>query len=196
MAKLIVIEGADQTGKYTQSNLLHKNIQGYYDLKNQRFITSRMVEVPTNDIIFYKTIYWMLGNGLAKKYPTLFQTIHFLNKLVFMMFVLPYYYLTNDYIIFDRWKLSGYVYGQATGMNRVLNKIFYSIIVEPDITFVLSGKKMNNKVEDSFEKDNELQSNVRILYKEIGDKKGYSVIDCNQDKEVIQGVILEKVLRS
>lgn len=185
MSKLIVIEGPDQCGKQTQSNLLHNAlVQMGYKVK--------LIEVPTNDHVFYPIIYWMLDNGFAKKYPTVFQLVHFFNKLLFAL-ILPIYY-SYDYIILDRWKLSGFVYGKATGAKPILTHLF-KILPDVDYTIVLHGKKFSRGCEDSFEKDNELQSRVRELYKTVSEQNCYKLINCNQPKETIHNDICDYILK-
>lgn len=184
MTKLIVIEGPDQCGKQTQSELLHHHLLtcGY---------NVKLIEVPTNDRVFYPIIYWMLDNGLAKKYPTVFQLVHFFNKLLFAL-ILPLYCWKYSYIIFDRWKLSGFVYGKATGSKSILTALF-KILPEMDYTIVLHGQKFSRNCEDSFEKDNELQAKVRELYKTVAEENGYKIINCNQPKEVIHSTVVEYI---
>ena len=62
MSKIIVIEGPDRTGKQTQTKLLKKKLtkHGFCPI---------VIEVPIRSAVTYPLIYWMLRNGLAKKFP-------------------------------------------------------------------------------------------------------------------------------
>jgi hypothetical protein len=82
-ATLIAVEGADRVGKCTQSTSIVK-------MFNDMHRRARRIEIPFNDRLTYKVIYWMLRNGLAKKTPNLFQFVQFLNKFLFQVVVLPW----------------------------------------------------------------------------------------------------------
>jgi thymidylate kinase len=77
MSKIIVFEGPDRCGKKTQTHLLC----GYLASKAYRSV---VVEVPVYGNPTYHIIYWMLGNGLAKKFPKLFQWFQYFNRNVAM----------------------------------------------------------------------------------------------------------------
>lgn len=157
--KIIVIEGPDKTGKETQSKIL----TGYLTEKGYKVTR---VEVPHNDGFTYKIIYWMLRNGLAKWFPTLFQWIQYRNKLSFARNALRKLLWTNDYVIFDRWALSGVIYGKATNVgDSVLEQYDTLQRAAPiSIQFVMYGPALTPRIDDLYEADNSLQTNVRKLY--------------------------------
>ena len=159
MAKIIVVEGPDQTGKETQSKLL------YNFLLNRGYRVTR-VEVPYNDGLTYPAIYWMLRNGLAKSWPSLFQWVQYKNKLSFARNALQKLKETNDYIIFDRWALSGVIYGTAMGANNSVYAQYETLLEEAPVAvqFVMYGPALSNRKDDSYEADDSLQENVRKLY--------------------------------
>lgn len=156
--KILCVEGPDKSGKETQTKkLTNKLINLGYKTK--------LVEVPYDDFIIYKTIYWMLRNGLAKKLPAVFQFIQFLNKFLFQIFVLPFLKLKYDYIVFDRWAASSVMYGTAEGLPNWYVMFLYSFLMKPDVTVVLSGTSYKRPgAEDSYEKDTALQRRVREEY--------------------------------
>jgi thymidylate kinase len=158
-AKLIVIEGPDRVGKETQSYKLFSQIH------TETNSSAAIMEVPINDRLTYPLIYWMLRNGLAKKFPNLFQTIQFLNKLLFQILHLPALLSLGDYVILDRWSLSAIVYGDASGSSRWLNRFFWRVLKKPDLTLILHGPMhKRHDVPDSYETDTSLQLAVRRGY--------------------------------
>src|SRR5271157_549367 len=153
-AKMFVLEGCDGCSKSTQTILLVKH------LKNRGFRVAH-VKAPWNDHATYNMIYWMLRNGYARLLPNVFQIIQFLNKLLFQVFVLPTLLCDNDYIIFDRWKLSMWTYGIADNANVHMTEFFLRHIKDPDFTVVLDGQSyIFPGVGDSYEKDVKYQNVV------------------------------------
>lgn len=188
-AKLIVIEGPDKSGKATQSFLLNHALKRYGD-------KCKLVEVPFNDKLTHPIVYWMLKNGLAKDFPNLFQVFQFLNKFMFQYTVLLYLMLINDYIVLDRWSLSAVVYGDATGVNPLFSRILYSLLRKPYLTIILNGVTYNrNSVDDSFEKDSDLQKKVKEGYYNWSKNnfKNTVIIDNKNDQDTIHNQILEKI---
>jgi len=188
LATIIAIEGPDKVGKFTQSNMLvHKG--KHYGLR------TKLIEVPFNDKLTYKLIYRMLKSGTAKRFPTLFQIIQFMNKFFFQFTYLLWLRLTYDYIVLDRWSLSAIIYGNATGSNKFLNKLMYHMLISPKLTFVLYGKSFDRKEEenDSYESDNTLQSIVRAEYVEwaLDHTQSHSLIYCDFDRDSVHEEIFD-----
>lgn len=156
-ATLLAVEGPDRVGKQTQTKLLTQ------DLQSQGYKVAQ-VEVPFNDGITYRLIYWMLRNGYAKSLPNLFQLVQFFNKFIFQWTVLVWLTLTNDYVVFDRWSLSAIIYGDATGVNPTFNRFLYFLLRRPTLTVVLHGPRLTDQTEDVYEKDTALQQAVRRGY--------------------------------
>lgn len=186
LARLVVVEGPDKVGKATQTQLLVHTLRRYGDRVTR-------VEVPYNDRLTYRLIYWMLRTGKAKTYPNAFQFVQFVNKFIFQWTVLLFLRLTNDVIVFDRWSLSAIVYGDATGVNPAFNRVLYHLLVRPDVTVVLHGASFKRAtVDDVYEKDSNLQVAVR---------KGYYAwaMEHPEDHELVdnqgtQGEVHERVL--
>lgn len=161
MGKLIVIEGADAVGKETQSKLLVNRLRPK-GFRAGDF--AALVEVPTQGIT-HGIIYWALKNGIAKRFPNVFQFVQFMNKFLFQRFELPKLMKSYDYVILDRWSLSSIVYGDATGVNRWFNMHMHSLLVRPDITIVIHGTSfLRNKANDTYETDSKLQRDVKAGY--------------------------------
>jgi len=158
--KLLVIEGPDMSGKATQSKMLVNAL-------SQLGYRAERIEVPTRYAPrTHKLIYWALNNGLAKHFPNAFQVIQFFNKFFFQLFWLPKIMRVNDYIVFDRWRLSSVIYGLVTHVNEKLVMFLYNKLRRADITFIMHGKshRRNPMNDDSYEKDTELQASVKTLY--------------------------------
>ena len=156
-AKLIVVEGPDSCGNCTQTKLLeeHFKLQGKKALR---------IQVPIMDGITYTMIYGALKSGFAGKYPNLFQVLNALNRVIFQWTLLPLLKLFYDYIIFDRWSLSMVVYGDASGADPTLTRKLYSWVTKSDFTIVINGPSHARFVRDTYEKDTNLQSLVRVGY--------------------------------
>lgn len=186
MAILIAIEGADRCGKQTQSRMLVEAL-------TKRRYSVRLIEVPFNDHLTYKTIYWMLKNGLAKKLPNLFQFVQFLNKLIFQLTSLVWLSITNDYIVFDRWSLSSVIYGNATGTNRTFVRFLYELLNKPDMTVILHGARHTDDVEDAYEADTQLQKDVRKGYYEWAQRfpLSHELIDNQGTREDVHARVMD-----
>jgi dTMP kinase len=184
MSKFIVIEGPDRVGKATQVKLLQKKLVE----KNKTVAT---VEVPLRSNPVYHLIYWMLGNGLAKKFPKIFQWLQYANRQIFQWTILPRLESECDYIIMDRWSLSTVVYGAATGVSEAFTKKLCDRLRRPDHTIVLYGAAHRHEAEDTYESDERLQARVSDLYRlwaaeNTIDSLG---IDCSLPKDEITDLI-------
>lgn len=165
--RLIVLEGPDSHGKTTQARMLSSSFDGVIDIDGKE-VACAYVKVPVPGLTS-KAIYWALGNGMAKAHPQLFQALQFINKLAFQRRTLERLLRENDYVVLDRWSLSGYVYGKATGVSSALNDAMYRVLRAPDVVIVISGKSFKRpKADDSYESDAELQAAVKAEYERIG----------------------------
>jgi len=180
MGKIIVFEGPDRCGKKTQTHLF----RGYLASKAYRSV---VVEVPVYGNPTYHIIYWMLGNGLAKKFPKLFQWFQYFNRKIFQTLTLPSLLRNNDYVILDRWSLSTVVYGTAEGVDTKYSEMLADKLVCPDHTILLLGQSHMGLAEDVYEADNSLQERVKKLYKEWSDIHPITstIIDCSLTREEI-----------
>lgn len=189
MSKIIVIEGPDRVGKATQVDLLRKNIMS----RNKSVAT---IEVPLRSNFVYHLVYWMLGNGLAKKFPKLFQWFQYFNRQIFQWTILPKLESTCDYIVMDRWSLSTVVYGAATGVHEHFTDKLYQRLRKPDHTFVLLGPSHKHIAEDVYESDDALQKKVRELYSSWAEKNHEHsfVIDCSLTREEVSSKIINRLV--
>ena len=180
MSKMIVIEGPDRVGKQTQTNLLRKTFLKYGLLAN-------VVEVPIRSAVTYHVIYWMLRNGLAKKFPKIFQWFQYMNRKIFQMFSLPSMEQHYDAIIMDRWSLSTIVYGAAEGVPREYTVGLAEKLRKPDHTIILCGKSHSHEAEDAYEADMTLQDKVRVEYTRwaLENPQTTTLINCQRDRKAI-----------
>ena len=180
MSKIIAIEGPDRVGKFTQTKLLQKYI-------TRIGLSAVVVEVPIRSAITYRVIYWMLQNGLAKKFPKIFQWFQFINRKIFQMYTLPVLEEHYDFIIMDRWSLSTIVYGIAEGVPKAYTIGLAKKLRESDFTIILFGEAHEHVAEDSYEVDASLQARVRLEYAKwaLENPKTTKLINCNQDHEII-----------
>lgn len=180
MSKIIAIEGPDRVGKFTQTKLLQKYI-------TRIGLSAVVVEVPIRSAITYRVIYWMLQNGLAKKFPKIFQWFQFINRKIFQMYTLPVLEEHYDFIIMDRWSLSTIVYGIAEGVPKAYTIGLAKKLREPDFTIILFGEAHEHVAEDSYEADVSLQARVRLEYAKwaLENPKTTKLIDCNQDHKIV-----------
>lgn len=183
-AIVIAVEGPDRVGKATQTRILRDRLR----LSAKKVA---LCEVPIKGA-FYDTIYWMLKNGSAKRFPNLFQLVQSLNKYWFQTFRLRTLVRECDYVILDRWKLSTQVYGICTGAKRWLLKIFDRLLIEPDATVILFGRPQVDEVRDVYEKDSDLQHRVKrryILEGMLGDPDRVRLINANLSREEVASMI-------
>lgn len=191
MSKFIVIEGPDRVGKATQTKLLSTFLKelGYKVLTN---------EVPLKSNFIYHIIYWMLGNGLAKKFPKIFQWLQYFNRQIFQWTKLPSYEKDYDFIVMDRWSLSTVVYGIATGVPEEFTKKLYDRLKKPDYTIILLGPSHKHEVEDVYEADSGLQKRVREVYASWSSKnlKDSSIVNCSKERQEVSIEIIENLISS
>lgn len=186
MSKIIVIEGPDRVGKATQVDLL-KNF-----LLSKKFVVAT-VEVPLKSNFMYSVIYWMLENGWAKKWPTLFQWCQYFNKQLFQWKILPKLNEHCDYIIMDRWRLSSVIYGEAMDVSTRFLRNLYDRLKKPDFTLVLLGDSHTFVSEDTYESDDVLQKRVRQGYRQWTEQnfEPSCIVSCNDTKSNVLKNIVE-----
>jgi dTMP kinase len=190
-ANLVAVEGPDRVGKQTQTRLLTER------LRSEGHKVA-LVEVPFNDGSTYRLIYWMLKRGYAKTLPNLFQLVQFFNKFFFQATVLVWLWLTHDYVVFDRWSLSAIVYGDATGVNRIFNRVLLFLLKDPNLTIVLHGPRLTDQTEDVYERDTDLQKAVRRGYYDwaLAHPWNHELIDNKGTRSEVHERVLDAMERS
>lgn len=187
VCRLIALEGIDRLGKSTQTKLLVDHLK-----KSGNRVA--VVKSPYNDGVTFPLIYWMLGNGLARKLPNAFQVVHFINKLAFQWFVLPRLRKENDFIIFDRWKTSMYAYGVCDGANKKFTELMLGAIRDAECTILFDGDPHITTKGDSYENDRLYQTKVRAFYLNWAtwvQTYGVGLVDANQPVQKVFSDILQ-----
>ena len=145
-------------GKATQAHHVADFLSGYGNM-------TTLIEIPRKLALTGKLIYWMLGNGLANRFPSLFQLAHSLNRFEFQTFEL--FTGHYDYVVFDRWTSSSIAYGLSTNVPEWLLNLYKAPLIDPDLVIVLTGKKFSRGADDSYEADSELQRAVSERYAQL-----------------------------
>lgn len=170
---VIAIEGVDMTGKATQSDELARALRvAGHDVS--------LVEVPwVGAPRTHSWIYGMLASGAAKRWPTVFQALHALNKWLCQRAALKW---SPRIIVFDRWHLSSVVYGTCSGLPRWLVKLMGSVLVQPDVTVVLSKRAERHarcEQQDTYESDASLQERAARAYEQECDGRRVILVDAD-----------------
>jgi len=187
-AKIVVFEGPDKVGKDTQTRILT-------DVLTNGGLNVVRVE-PTKAFSWgKKLIYSMLESGAAKRWPTTFQFVQFINRMYFQYFRLPKLLKEYDVVLCDRWALSGWIYGRCEGVNRWLNEWMYNRARKADLTIVFSGTSYRrSQADDSYEKDTDLQARVKDLYRALGQGlPRHVVVDNHGTVEAVSRKVLEEL---
>lgn len=199
---LIVIEGPDKVGKETQSKLLVESLQTRFYKTFEGQITKKRVpisvvreEIPYRDGITHTKIYDMLKSGEAVDHPDAFQTLQVANRMIWQKTVLTNMSMRKDVIILDRWNISSWVYGRASGCSEKMLDCLLRDIVKPDIVFVFDGDPFitPEREDDSYERNKVFMAKVRRQYQRWASKNpGVAVkVEANRPKDVVQ----EKLVR-
>jgi dTMP kinase len=192
---IIVIEGGDQAGKLTQSILLEKA------LKKQK-IKTKLFHFPDYETPIGKEIRKYLDG--KRKFPP--QVIHCLlaaNRWEKLDTILAAEE-KNSVLIMNRYYHSNLVYGLANGLKQKWLESLDEGLPKADLVILLDvtqkesfsrtprnkigGKKMKR---DKFEKNKEFSSKISNLYRTVGKKKHWKIIDATMSKEKVHEEILK-----
>ena len=192
---IIVIEGGDQAGKLTQSILLEKA------LKKQK-IKTKLFHFPDYETPIGKEIRKYLDG--KRKFPP--QVIHCLlaaNRWEKLDAILAAEE-KNSVLIMNRYYHSNLVYGLANGLKQKWLESLDEGLPKADLVILLDvtqkesfsrtpqnkigGKKMKR---DKFEKNKEFSTKISNLYRTVGKKKHWKIIDATKSKEEVHEEILK-----
>lgn len=185
---IIALEGMDCVGKTTQAQLLVERLKsmGY----RSALLSFPRKGTDIGDAI-YKRLFQLPCAGderAALKYTLelLFEADRYDAEPQIRQMLKD-----CDFLVFDRFSLSGAVYAEAIGVDagwrRALSR-FRSI--EPDVTVVLDmpvkeGTKRRPTGRDRYEMNLMLQEHIRWLYLKAAEENGYPVVDaCGKIIEV------------
>ena len=184
---IVVIEGGDQAGKKTQTEMLARA------LKNQKIKTTTFSFPDYSTPIGKEIAQYLKGN---RKFPP--QTIHCLlaaNRWEKLDKILKARE-KNSVLIMNRYYQSNLVYGLANGMkqdwlenlDKGLPKADLVILLDVSQKEAFTRKKTNR---DKFEKNRDFLRKISKIYKETAKKKRWKTIDASQPKEKIHQEILK-----
>ena len=192
---IIVIEGGDQAGKLTQSILLEKALK-------KRKIKTKLFHFPDYGTPIGKEIRKYLDG--KRKFPP--QVIHCLlaaNRWEKLDTILAAEE-KNSVLIMNRYYHSNLVYGLANGLKQKWLENLDEGLPKADLVILLDvtqkesfsrtprnkigGKKMKR---DKFEKNKEFSTKISNLYRTVGKKKHWKIIDATMSKEKVHEEILK-----
>ena len=184
---IIVIEGGDQAGKKTQSELLAKALR-------KRKLKTKLFSFPDYSTPIGEEIKKYLSG--KSKLPV--QVVHCLlaanrwEKLKDIEDANS----KNSVLIMNRYYQSNLVYGLVNGMNLDWLENLDSGLPKPDLVIVLdvspresfSRKKTKR---DQFEKHREFSKKISKAYRQLARKKHWKLVDASGSKENIHQEIMK-----
>ena len=184
---IIVIEGSDQAGKKTQSELLARKLQ-----KNG--IRTKIFHFPDYATPLGKEISKYLHG--KRKYPP--QVIHCLlaaNRWE-KLDAIKKSESENSILIMNRYYQSNLVYGVANGLSLKWLEGLDDGLPKADLVIVLdvsqkesfSRKKINR---DKFEKNMGFLNKISKTYRQLAKKLGWHIVDASKTKEEVHDSIME-----
>lgn len=183
---IIVIEGGDQAGKKTQTELLLKALK-------KRKIKTTLFSFPDYTTPIGKEIAKYLDG--KRKFPP--QVIHCLlaanrwEKLNQILEAQEKY----SVLIMNRYYQSNLVYGIANGLKSNWLENLDSGLPKPDLVILLdvSQKESFNRKKtkrDKFEKNEEFLKKITRIYQTTAKKKRWNVVNASQPKDKVHQEIL------
>ncbi len=184
---IIVIEGGDQAGKKTQTELLFKAL-------NKRKIKTETFSFPDYSTPVGKEISKYLS-GKRKFSP---QTIHCLlaaNRWEKLNQILQAQ-SKNSVLIMNRYYQSNLVYGLANGMKQNWLENLDAGLPKADLVILLDVSQKESfqrkKIKrDKFEKNEKFLKKISKIYRDTAKKKRWKIINASQSKEEVHKEILK-----
>jgi dTMP kinase len=188
---IIVIEGFDQAGKRTQSELLAKFLEA-------RKLKYKIFSFPDYTTPIGKEIKHYLSG--KRKFP--FQVIHCLlaanrwEKLKEIQDALSKNYI----LIMNRYYQSNLVYGKANGQDLKWLLNLDSGLPKENLVILLDVKSKDSfsrkkTQRDKFEKDKEFAQKIIHTYRTLAKKFGWKIVNASQTQEQVHKAVKEIALR-
>ena len=184
---IIVIEGGDQAGKKTQSELLAKALKA-------RKLKTKLFSFPDYSTPIGKEIERYLHG--KRKFPP--QVIHCLlaanrwEKVNEIQKAIS----KNSILIMNRYYQSNLIYGLINGLKAEWLEHLDAGLPKADLVIVLDihpkesfRRKKSNR--DKFEKNKEFSQKVSSTYRIIAKKKNWKLVDASRSKEEVHKSILK-----
>ena len=184
---IIVIEGGDQAGKKTQTELLFKALK-------KRKIKATTFSFPDYTTPVGKEISKYLSG--KRKFPP--QTIHCLlaaNRWEKLNEILKAQE-KNSVLIMNRYYQSNLVYGLANGMKQNWLENLDAGLPKADLVILLDVSQQESfhrkkAHRDKFEKNKDLLKKISKIYRITAKKKRWKIVDATQSKEEVHQEILK-----
>ena len=188
---IIVIEGGDQAGKKTQSELLTKALKA-------RKLKTKLFSFPDYTTPIGKKIERYL-NG-KQKFPP--QVIHCLlaanrwEKLDEIKKAIS----KNSVLVMNRYYQSNLIYGLANGLPAPWLEHLDAGLPEADLVIVLDVKQkeaFNRKKQkrDKFEKNKKFSEKISNTYRKVAKEKKWKIVDASKSKEQVHKEIMKILLK-
>ncbi len=188
-ARLIAMEGIDQSGKQTQTRLLAKTLR-------KKHFKVNTISFPIYDSRSGRQLTEFLEG--KKSYPP--QMIHMLyslnrwENLEKIREIIKH----SDYLIMDRYSPSNIAYGVAKGLDRQWLTILEKGLPIPDLVIILdvpvsSSFTRKLKKRDMHEKDRHYLGKVRQSYKTLARQFGWKLIDANASADEVHERVWREV---
>lgn len=184
---IIVIEGSDQAGKRTQSDLLARALK-------KRGIKTKVFSFPDYATPLGREISGFLHG--KRKFPP--QVIHCLlaaNRWE-KADDIRRAHEQNSVIIMNRYYQSNLVYGAANGLKLKWLEGLDEGLPAADLVLVLDvsqresfKRKKSNR--DRFEKDTEFLKKISHTYRRLAKKYGWHIIDASKTKQEVHQLIMD-----
>jgi len=184
---IIVIEGGDQAGKFTQSTMLEKALK-------KRKIKTKLFHFPDYETPIGKEIRKYLDG--KRKFPP--QVIHCLlaaNRWEKLNEILAAEE-KNSVLIMNRYYHSNLIYGLANGLKQKwLENLDHGLpkadlVILLDVTQKESFRRQKTH-RDKFEKNEEFLRKISKIYKTTAKKKRWKIIDASKPKDEVHEEILK-----
>jgi dTMP kinase len=184
---IIVIEGGDQAGKKTQTELLAKALKA-------RKLKTKIFSFPDYSTPIGKKIQSYLTG--KHKFPP--QVIHCLlaanrwEKLDEIKKAIS----NNSVLIMNRYYQSNLIYGLVNGIPAEWLEHLDAGLPKADLVIVLDvnqKESFNRKKSkrDKFEKNKNFSQNISLTYRKIAKKKKWKVVDASLSKEDVHKSIMK-----
>ena len=183
---IIVIEGTDQAGKYTQTRLLKKELDKY--------CKTTIFDFPDYTTLIGKEIRKYLDG--KRNFPP--QVIHCLLSANRWEKLEEIRSANNDIVIMNRYYHSNIVYGLANNLEYNWLENLDKGLPKPDIVFLLDisqreSFKRQHKDRDKFEKDAKFLTKISNLYLKLAKKQHWKIIDATKSKDEIHKLVLKEL---
>lgn len=188
-ARLIAMEGIDQSGKHTQTRLLSKSLR-------EKHFKVNTISFPIYNSRSGRQLREFLEG--KKSYPP--QAIHMLyslnrwENLEKIRLIMK----RSDYLIMDRYSPSNIAYGVAKGLDREWLTILEKGLPIADLVIVLdvpvsSSFTRKLKKRDMHEKDRHYLAKVRQSYKTLARQFGWKLVVANASADEVQESVWKEV---